>query len=473
MLRKAWRGGGVVLLCVALLEGAPVASGAQEMSGPPAATSSASMMGTDTTHGPMAGMGGERDPLGNPMSREGSGTSWLPDDAVMHAVHANVRGWDVMVHGVEFIEDDQQFGGPRGADQFGALGWIMGMASHPIGSRSRLRLRSMFSADPWTVTDRGYPELLQSGEEYDGQPIHDRQHPHNLFMELAALYEVRLTDGLGAQLYAAPAGEPALGPPAFPHRPSAESDPYAPLSHHWQDATHVSFGVLTAALFTQTVKLEGSIFNGREPDQHRTAIELSPQEGPTLDSYSTRLTVNPARQWSLAASYGYLRSPDALEPDISQHRMTVTALNERGLGSRGHLSTALIWGANLDMGGTTAAPADHRLSNSALLETNVDLDGRNTVFGRTEYVSKSAADLDVEAPASVPLERFNIGSFVAGYLREIGSLTRYGSVAIGAEATLDVIPDALAPYYHTHTPYGFGIFLRVRAGGHGASAMAM
>jgi hypothetical protein len=413
-------------------------------------------------------MGMRPGPLGIPMTRQGSGTSWLPDAAPMHASHASVHDWEFMVHGVEFIEYDRQVGGARGDDQFGGLGWLMGMATHPVGDAGRLSFRGMFSADPWTVTERGYPLILQSGESYNGVPLHDRQHPHDLFMELAGIYDTRVVEGLGVQLYVAPVGEPALGPVAFPHRPSASSDPFAPLSHHWQDATHISFGVISAGLYTKDMKLEGSIFNGREPDQHRADFDFT-QHSPTLDSYSGRATVNPATAWSLSGSYGYLRSPEELTPDISQHRFTVSALNEHALGRSGHVSSAFVWGANLEMGGTPADPADRRLSNSALAETNVDLDGANTVFGRLEYVNKSSHDLDVTVPSA---SRFDIGSLGFGYVREIGAFTKYGAAGVGFEVNVDVIPASLKPFYNTRTPYGFGIFLRLRpAHSHGGMNM--
>jgi hypothetical protein len=412
---------------------------------------------TDTAMSAMPGMTMLAGPLGIPMTRQGSGTSWLPDAAPMHAQHFTLGGWGLMVHGVEFFQFDRQVGGSRGDSQFGGLGWLMGMATHALGA-GRVMFRGMFSADPWTVTERGYPEILQSGESFDGAPLHDRQHPHDLFMELAGIYETPVTHGVGLQLYAAPAGEPAVGPVAFPHRPSASSDPFAPLSHHWQDATHIAFGVLTADVFTKTVKLEGSIFNGREPDQHRGDLDFT-EHSPVLDSYSGRLTVNPSAPWSISTWYAYLRSPEQLEPTVSQHRMGASVLNERPLGSRGHLSSAFIYSANL-------YSHDSRLSNSVLLETNADLDGANTVFGRIEYVNKAPADLAVTVPAPPASDRFNIGSLAIGYVREIGAFTKYGSAGLGVQLNRDIIPAALEPAYRTRTPGGFGIFLRLRPAGH-------
>ncbi len=393
--------------------------------------------------------------LGIPATRDGSGTSWLPDASPHYGVSFGSGKWDFAVHGVEFVQYDDQFGGDRSASQFGALGWLMGMASHPIGD-GRITFRAMFSADPWTVTYQGYPEILQSGESYNGQPLHDRQHPHNLFDELAIVYATPVASDLAVQLYVAPVGEPALGPVAFPHRPSASSDPFAPLGHHWQDATHVSFGVITAGIFSRTVMLEGSIFNGREPDQNRAGFDYT-GHSPTLDSYAGRLTVNPDVAWSFSAWYSYLKSPEQAEPTVSQHRMGASVLNEQSLGTTGLLSTALIYGANLYSN-------EPQLSNSVLLESNANLDGWNTIYGRLEYVNKSPSDLVVPVPPPPAASTFNIGSFSLGYLREISGLTRYGSIAIGALGTIDVIPSTLLPTYGTRTPGGFDIYVLIRVG---------
>ncbi len=387
-------------------------------------------------------------PLGIPMNRMGSGTSWLPDDAPMRAHHVAADGWQFMLHYLGFVTYDRQQSDRDidGSAQLNAIDWFMGMALHSIGP-GRLALRLMLSTEPATVGSAGYPLLLQTGESYRGQPLHDRQHPHNLFMELATLYDVPVTSRVGTELYGALVGEPALGPVAFPHRPSAAADPYAPLGHHWQDATHVAFGVLTAGLFTHGVKLEGSIFNGREPDETRTNFQLRP-----LDSYSARLIVNPAAQWSLSAWYGYLRSPEQLAPTVSQHRMGASVLFDRPFNGTGEWSSALVYGANL-------YSDSKQLSNSVDLETTLDIDGKNSVFERVEYVNKDAYDLVLAGVP--PADRFNIGALTLGYTR---SLLRWAGigVAVGGLVTLNVIPSTLASFYGTHTPAGFGVFLRFR-----------
>jgi len=186
-------------------------------------------------------------PLGIPRTREGSGTAWLPDASPMNAVHGQAGAWELMLHANAFVQYIHQ-GGERGRDQFGSINWAMGMARRPLGG-GELALRAMLSAEPFTIEGCGYPLLLATGELCDGRPLHDAQHPHDLFMELAALYDRPITDQVALQLYGALAGEPALGPVAYPHRVSATGNPLAPIGHHWFDATHIAFGVITGGVY--------------------------------------------------------------------------------------------------------------------------------------------------------------------------------------------------------------------------------
>ena len=393
----------------------------------------------------VGGLQAQREALGIPVTRNGSGTSWLPDAAPMHAAHFTAGSWSLMVHGSVFAMYDRQFT-RRGDEQISSPNWGMLMATRQAAG-GFLQLRGMFSAEPFTVGGRGYPLLLQTGESYRGEPLHDRQHPHDLFMELAALYDRPVSSNLAVSLYLAPVGEPAIGPVAFPHRPSAANDPLATLGHHWQDATHISFGVLTAAIYSRTVKLEGSLFNGREPDEDRYNFDYA---GRSLDSYAGRLTANPSPNWSLSASYAYLASPEELRPDESQRRVSVAVLHSRPFGIEGDWSSALIYGANKHGGGDW--------ENSVTAESNLDLDGRNAVFGRLEYVRKSAEDLVVAtAPGG-----FDIGSIVLGYIREVASLKR-ATLGVGVRGALNFIPADLEPSYGTGTPAGLAVYVRVRA----------
>src|SRR5437879_5988836 len=366
-------------------------------------------------------------PLGVPETRLGSGTSWLPDASPMHAAHLRLGAWTLMLHGSAVVQYDHQ-AGLRGDSRVSLIDWVMLAPSRPVAG-GRLHLRGMISSDPWGVGSRGYPLLLQTGESDRGVPLHDHQHPHDLFMELAALYERAVARNLAVSLYAAPVGEPAVGPAAFPHRPSAADDPLAPLAHHWQDGTHITFGVLTAGVFTRTTKLEASIFNGREPDEDRTNFDYA---GRALDSYSARLSVNPGAHWSVSTWYAYLKSPETLHPDESLHRLGAAALMAQPIGRRGRWAMALIYGANARIG-------TGHLANSVAVETNFDLDGMNAVFGRVEYVRKTAEDLVVLSVP--PATEYDVGALALGYHR---TFTTVRGVAAGGVPAARAAATALA-----------------------------
>jgi hypothetical protein len=383
------------------------------------------------------------DPLGISMERMGSGTTWIPDAVPLPSRHYMAGPWMFMVHGFGFVQYDKQ-GGPRGDDQFGSLNWAMLMVSRDLGG-GRIQARTMLSLDPATVTNRGYPLLLQSGETYNGQPLVDRQHPHDFWMELAVMYERALTRGVGIAAYIAPAGEPALSPVAFMHRPSAMDNPMAPLGHHWQDATHISFGVITAGIFGHHWKLEGSVFNGREPDEARWGFDRI-----RLDSYSGRFSAHLDSNWTLAVGHGYLKSPEALSPGESTHRTTASILHGRRLRNEGQLAAALVWGANRHGGLTT---------HSALAEAEAMLDPANTLYGRIDLAQKSAEDLALGGfPADT---RFRVGAFSLGFIREV-IRSRGATFGIGMQGTLNFVPSALTTEYGSRTPIGGMLFLRVR-----------
>jgi hypothetical protein len=243
------------------------------------------------------------------------------------------------------------------------------------------------------------------------------------------------------------------------HRPSAMDNPAAPLSHHWQDATHVSFGVLTGGVYSRKWQLEGSFFNGREPDENRWNFEPI-----KLDSYSGRLTVNPSAHWSIAGGYGYLKSPEALRPDESMHRMTASALHGVELGADGQWASAIVWGANKH---STSA----NWSSGFLAESEAIIDAHNTVFGRVEMVQKNAEELVVDIPVTTragvvlpPLpssQRFDVRALQLGYIREVAR-THWATIGLGAAGTLNFVPAQLEPYYGSRNPTGAFIFLRLR-----------
>ncbi len=375
---------------------------------------------------------------GIPHSRDASGTAWQPDDTPMHAQHFMAGDWTLMEHYNAFLGYDHQ-SGPRGGNQFNSINWFMLMATKSDAD-NELTLRGMFSLEPATTTTRGYPLLFQSGEAYNGRPLVDRQHPHDLFMELAARYRRRLSEGNVLSFYVAPSGEPALGPPAFPHRMSAMDNPAAPISHHWIDSSHISFGVLTAGWIHDQWQLEGSWFNGREPDQHRWDIEH-----PKLDSYSGRFTWNPNAAWSAQLSYGYMNSPEELHPADSVRRTTASIMNVTNLSGERHVATTVAWGRN----------DEHGFSNAYLIETNF-MSHSYSIFGRAEYVEKTGDEL-----AWLPRDRIiPVKQFTLGATRELVRGRPY-QLALGGSVSYAIKPGDLDALYGQH-PVGYWIFLRLR-----------
>ncbi|HEX2271487.1 MAG TPA: hypothetical protein VHH35_18225, partial [Pyrinomonadaceae bacterium] len=272
-----------------------------------------------------------------PMGRMGSGTSWQPASTAMPMTHKRSGDWLLMFH-YNFVAGVNAQGGPRGVTKLESANWFMPSAMRRAGAGT-LELRGMFSFEPFTFPPGGSPLLFQTGETYKGEPIIDRQHPHDLFMELSATYTLPLGERGTWFVYGGYPGEPALGPTAFMHRASASENTSAPLSHHLQDSSHISFGVVTTGFTYRWFKLEGSIFNGREPGENRYNFEANP-----WNSRSARLSFAPNDNWSMQVSHGFLRNPEALEPgDV---RRTTASISYNRRLERGNWASSLIWGRN-------------------------------------------------------------------------------------------------------------------------------
>jgi len=374
------------------------------------------------------------------MMRDASGTAWLPDSSVMEGIHGIAGDWATMLHGYASLIYDHQ-GGPRGADKTFSESMLMGMAQRMLGSGT-LTLRGMVSLDP-LMGKNGYPLLLQTGETADGvTPFIDRQHPHDLFMELAGIYSVPVASDASAFLYLGYPGEPALGPPAFMHRFSGMESPEAPISHHWLDSTHITYGVVTAGLAYRGWKLEGSIFNGREPDQQRW--DFDPLR---LDSASARASWNPNENLAFQVSYGFIKSPEQLEPDVNQHRVTASAIYNKKL-EHGNWQTTLAWGQNNNQPGKTL--------NAYLLESAIGW-YRHTIFARAENTEK-----DELFAAGDPLQgrKFDVSKFSVGYIYDV-PVGEHLSLGLGALGSLYGLPSALEPAYGS-SPSSYMVFTRVK-----------
>jgi hypothetical protein len=376
-------------------------------------------------------------------ARIASGTAWQPTETPHAAFHVQAAGWTLMAHALLFAGWDWQ-GSDRGAHAPTGIGWLMGMAERPLATGTFVA-RVMLSPELLTIRDGGYPLLLQTGETFEGQALHDRQHPHDLLMEAALLHTQEVTPAVAVQVYAALSGEPALGPPGFPHRASAAADPLAVLGHHWQDSTHISFGVLTAGVLTRFGKLEGSWFNGREPDEDRYDVELR-----RPDSYAVRLSVEPTPDLVAQASYGYLPSHEVLDPDVELHRVTVSASHGRAVGAAGQWASTAAFGLNKEGHGPAAT--------AFLLESTLDLDGANMIFGRLEVVEKTGHDL-VLTPA-LEEEKFRVGTLALGYVRNFGPFAGFVP-GVGVRGAIGLVPSGLEPFYGQRTPVGGMVYGRL------------
>ncbi|MGN6515538.1 MAG: hypothetical protein ACTHLR_06825 [Rhizomicrobium sp.] len=408
----------------------------------PAARAQSDMSGMDMpemhmAHMDMAGM--SSGVLGSyPMTRDASGTSWQPD-AAQHQMMMTMAGdWMLMGHMTLWgIYDSQS--GPRGGDKTFLAGMLMGMARRDFGASDTLQFRAMLSPDPF-MGKSGYPLLFATGETANGvTPLIDRQHPHDLFMELSGTYAHKFGNDESVFLYAGYPGEPALGPPAFMHRASGMDLPDAPITHHWLDSTHITFGVVTAGFVSGDWKLEASQFTGREPDQNRYDFDT-----PKFDSTAVRLSWNPDDNWSLQASWGHLKSPEQLEPDLNENRFTASATYVKPFESGSSFAATVGWGLKDESEGTQL--------NGLFAEAEYKPADLWTFFTRAEWVQNS--ELDALG------RKLEASQITVGGIKD-WRIADHWKFGVGALYALDFAPHAVPSY--GGNPHGTMAFVRVVA----------
>ncbi len=399
--------------------------------------------------GPMSMQGMQPQTFLQAIAHHGSsGTSAEPNSTPAPMLMTNKGPWMLMFHANVFVVDEQQ-SSRRGGDKFFSTNWFMPMAQRELG-HGIFTVRAMLSLEPATITDRRYPLLFQQGETAFGVPIADGQHPHNFFMELAALYDLKLGERTLLSFYFAPVGDPAIGPTAYPHRTSALENPVGTLGHHQEDSTHIADDVVTVGLTYRIVRIEGSGFHGREPDENRWTIHQGP-----MDSWSTRLTVQPGKNWSGQYSYGRIKSPEALFPTEDQERMNASIMYNRPF-QNGNWSSTLLWGR-------TRSLEDNSIFNSYLLESTVRFHTRNYAWTRIENAERSSELILGENPLPPGFIEEPIGhvqAYTFGYDHDFELIPHLAS-AIGAQITTYGVPDVLEPIYGSH-PLGVAIFIRLR-----------
>jgi hypothetical protein len=384
--------------------------------------------------------------LSLPMNRNGSGTGMLPDVTPMSMYMLHSGSWMFMFHGNVFLrytETDITKEGTRGLSKWDAPNWFMAMAQRKMGGNGLLKFGLMMSLDRLTENGSGYPLLFQSGETWEGKPLVDRQHPHDLFSELSIGYTHRLNKDIDLTGYFGYPGEPALGPVAFMHRVSSFNNPDAPLSHHWQDATHITFGVATLGFRYKSIKLEGSTFTGSEPDEERYGFDKI-----NMNSYSYRISVNPTPNFAFQFSQGFIKSPEALEPGVDVARTTASVIHSHNFSAFRSINTTFAWGLN-DKG------HDHR-EHSFLLESNMQMN-KLAVYGRYEFVQKSPEELSLEGFEHD--EIFNINALTLGANYRIFQFAGT-DVSLGLQGSIYFTPGGLETIYGKN-PLSAQVYLKI------------
>jgi len=378
--------------------------------------------------------------LSVPMSQEGSGTSWHPESNPIYAAMYHSGDWMTMLHGdilIRYNYQDQR----RGGQDFGAPNYFMAMTQRMLGNNSQIMFRSMLSFDYFTLGGGyGYPLLLQTGETWNGSFLFDRQHPHDLFDELSTSLSTEFSKEASAFLYIAYPGEPAIGCPAFMHRLSAMSNPNAPISHHWQDATHVTFGVITTGFKYGNFKIEGSLFTGAEPDENRFNFDKA-----LFDSYSGRISFNPTQDLALQFSRAFEKNPE--HDNSNEWLSTASAIYTNNFGHGRWISNTLVWSSK-------------QSHHSDLPQTSVLVESEfhilnSAVYGRFEYVEKTQIELLI---GFHPREKEPLKAFTLGINHKLFDFLGIDA-DLGVQGTINFIPDDIAFIYGDSNPKAFAIYL--------------
>lgn len=386
--------------------------------------------------------------LNLPMTRNGSGTGWLPDASPMYGYMFHTPKWMYMLHGSIFLRyNNQDFSdkGSRGDAKFDVPNWFMFMGQRRVGQKGLFHFSSMFSLDEAIAGGDGYPLLFQTGESYKGEPLIDRQHPHDLISELSVSYSYALSKKTDVFAYVAYPGEPALGPVTFMHRPSSLDNPNSPISHHWVDATHITFGVATLGVRVGQFKLEGSSFTGREPNENRYDFDK-----PRFDSRSARLSYNPSRNWALQVSHGFVKSPEELHSNEDVYKTTASAIYSKRFLNRHWLNATALWGLN--------KVKEHRGENAFLAEASWRMN-RSVLYGRYDFTEKSGEELVLDEAVYGHHTLFNVSAFTLGFNYDIFSIGKT-NIAAGAQFSVYQADKALDNLYGKN-PMAYQFYLRI------------
>lgn len=353
-----------------------------------------------------------------------------PNDAWQWSADANV-----------FFGFNYQLREFRDFSSWESQNWFMA-GGERRSARSRARLSAMLSLEPFTLKDIGSPQVFQTGETFNRAPLIDYQHPHDLIMHLGGDYE-RTAGAVRFLIGADIVGSPAIGPTPFMHRASANENPTAPLSHHYLDSTHITPGVLRTAVGAGSWTLEGSWFQGREPDENRTDLDLG-----KLDSGSLRLSWSRG-PWLAQLSGAYLTRPELVTPYDA--KKITASLEHSGDVRAGGVSWTAAFGQKREVHGNFEA---------YLVEATWRVTDANALYGRAESVAKDVLDAGFHPNVFHRHRQSQVAAFTAGYLRDL-IRSNAGAVGVGGDITAYGVPENLRVSYGS--PLSFHVFLRYRA----------
>ncbi len=383
-----------------------------------------------------------------PMNRDGSGTSWLPDASPVYGIRLPTNKWMFMLHGNVFVRyTNQNFNhkSKRSDAAFDAPNWLMLMGQRTIAKNGLFHFSVMTSLDRLTEGGSGYPLTFQTGESWKEKPLKDHQHPHDLISELSVSYAQALSKKVDLFAYFGYPGEPALGSVAFMHRPSALSIPDAPISHHWNDGTHITFGVATAGIRLDEFKLEASSFSGREPDENRYNFDQA-----KFDSWSGRISFNPSAHWALQTSYGYIKSPESLHPDENVNRSTASVIASYPLGEEKYFDATATWGVN--------KIKHEKGDNAVLAEVNLRMKWI-AFYVRYEWAQKTGEELNLDSVKFRMDKVFPLSEIIAGASYDLLHLHPV-NIAVGGQLSYGHTTSELYSVYGKN-PLGGEIYLRI------------
>lgn len=376
------------------------------------------------------------------------GTPAFAQDAHQHSTMPGGSRWMLMQDGAIWGIANHQ-GGPTGDTEFVAPSWWMGMASKDVGT-NRITLTAMFSPDILLVGKSGYHELFQEGESLNGVPIVNRQHPHDVLMQLAAAWRTAIGSSATLTIAGALAGEPTIGPVAFMHRPSAAGLAFAPITHHTFDSTHVSFGVISAGIDRGRWTVEASVFNGREPDDNRWDVDLG-----RMDSVAGRVWFRPTPEWTFQVSTAYLRDAEEWEQGVDVRRTTVSGSWTRAASS-GFTAVTAGWGMN----------SAHRTTRQGAFAEVTTERGPYSVFGRLDlqqlelikFIGVQGPVLPGEVDPHAAVK--SVVALTIGGGRGVATWHGFEG-AVLAQVGLYLVPPVLRPAYGSF-PVSGQLLLRIR-----------